>query len=84
MEQSRSNTISNIRKDSSLEGRVKTRLLDGRAFRSIKREIGSSVNTIRNEYHRGKVLVYNGRKEHYRVAEQGKFERHGCFRRACS
>ncbi|MBR5913580.1 MAG: helix-turn-helix domain-containing protein, partial [Selenomonadaceae bacterium] len=39
---------------------MQTRLRDGWSFRKIAREIGCAVNTVRNEYSRGKVLLYNG------------------------
>ena len=44
---------------------IQTRLRDGWAFRKIAREIGCSANTVRNEYSRGKVLLYNGKIERY-------------------
>ena len=81
MDQLHSTTTSNRRKGShlSFEERViiQTRLRDGKSFRSIARELGRCVNTIRNEYRRGKVLVYNGRKERYRAADgQAAYEAH--------
>ena len=57
---------------------------DGWSFRKIAREIGCAVNTVRNEYSRGKVLLYNGKIERYRAEEgQDKYEanRENCGRK---
>ena len=37
---------------------IQTRLRDKQSYRSIAREIGCCVNTVRNEVKRGKVLCY--------------------------
>lgn len=42
---------------------IQTRLRDKQSYRSIAREIGCCVNTVRNEVKRGKVLCYNGKVE---------------------
>ena len=63
---------------------IQTRLRDGWSFRKIAREIGCSVNTVRNEYSRGKVLLYNGKIERYRAEDgQAKYEanRENCGRK---
>ena len=36
---------------------IQTRLRDKQSYRSIAREIGCCVNTVRNEVKRGKVLL---------------------------
>ena len=46
---------------------IQTRLRDKQSYRSIAREIGCCVNTVRNEVKRGKVLCYNGKVERYRA-----------------
>ena len=63
---------------------IQTRLRDGYSFRKIAREIGCAVNTVRNEYARGKVLLYNGKIERYRAEDgQAKYEanRENCGRK---
>lgn len=56
---------------------IQTRLRDKQSYRSIAREIGCCVNTIRNEVKRGKVLCYNGKVERYRAADgQSTYEAH--------
>ena len=37
---------------------IQTRLRDKQSYRSIAREIGCCINTVRNEVKRGKVLCY--------------------------
>lgn len=37
---------------------IQTRLRDKQSYRSIAREIGCCVNTVRNEVKRGKILCY--------------------------
>ena len=51
---------------------IQTRLRDKQSYRSIAREIGCCVNTVRNEVKRGKVLCYNGKVERYRAADGQK------------
>ena len=63
---------------------IQTRLRDGWSFRKIAREIGCAVNTVRNEYSRGRVLLYNGKIERYRAEDgQAKYEsnRENCGRK---
>lgn len=63
---------------------IQTRLRDGWSFRKIAREIGCAVNTVRNEYSRGKVLLYNGKIVRYRAEDgQAKYEanRENCGRK---
>ena len=63
---------------------IQTRLRDGWSFRKIAREIGCAVNTVRNEYSRGKVLLYNGKIIRYRAEDgQAKYEsnRENCGRK---
>lgn len=56
---------------------IQTRLRDKQSYRSIAREIGCCVNTVRNEVKRGKVLCYNGKVERYRAADgQSTYEAH--------
>ena len=56
---------------------IQTRLRDKQSYRSIAREIGCCVNTVRNEVKRGKVLCYNGKVERYRAADgQSTYETH--------
>ena len=56
---------------------IQTRLRDNQSYRSIAREIGCCVNTVRNEVKRGKVLCYNGKVERYRAADgQSTYEAH--------
>ena len=88
MEQSKFNTNPSHLKGKHLnfEERViiQTRLRDGWSFRKIAREIGCAVNTVRNEYSRGKVLLYNGKIERYRAEDgQAKYEanRENCGRK---
>ena len=63
---------------------IQTRLRDKHSLRSIAREIGCAVNTVRNEIRRGKVLLYNGRIERYRAVDgQSAYEanRENCGRK---
>ena len=63
---------------------IQTRLCDGWSFRKIAREIGCAVNTVRNEYSRGKVLLYNGKIVRYRAEDgQAKYKanRENCGRK---
>lgn len=56
---------------------IQTRLRDKQSYRSIAREIGCCINTVRNEVKRGKVLCYNGKVERYRAADgQSTYEAH--------
>ena len=48
---------------------IQTRLRDKHSLRSIAREIGCAVNTVRNEIKRGQVLLYNGNVVRYRAAD---------------
>ena len=66
---------------------IQTRLRDKWSFRRIAREIGCSVNTVRNEAGRGKVLLYNGNVERYRAADgQAAYEasRRNCGRKVAA
>ena len=88
MEQNQSSTNPSHHKGKHLnfEERVviQTRLRDGWSFRKIAREIGCAVNTVRNEYSRGRVLLYNGKIERYRAEDgQAKYEsnRENCGRK---
>ena len=56
---------------------IQTRLRDKQSYRSIAREIGCCVNTVRNEMKRGKGLCYNGKVQRYRSADgQSTYEAH--------
>ena len=88
MDQLQSTTMNTHRKGAHLtfEERViiQTRLRDKHSLRSIAREIGCAVNTVRNEIQRGKVLLYNGSIVRYRAADgQAAYEakRENCGRK---
>ena len=88
MEQKQSITKNSRRKGAHLtfEERViiQTRKKDGYSSRKIAREIGCSHATVLNELKRGKVLLYNGRVEHYRAQDgQAQYEanRENCGRK---
>ena len=88
MDQLQSTTITPHRKGAHLtiveRAIIQTRLKDGHSLRSIAREIGCAVNTVRNEIKRGKVLLYNGRVLRYRAIDgQATYEvnRENCGRK---
>lgn len=63
----------------SLEERVEIeiRLKDGWTKYRIAKSLGCAYNTIKNEYERGKVLLYNGRVERYKASVgQQKYMEH--------
>lgn len=48
---------------------IEIRLKDGWSKYKIAKHLGCSYNTIKNEYERGKVLLYNGKQERYKASK---------------